>query len=225
VTPLPQLLGGNQIAAPKNRAELEAISERRDELREQLQSLNDRRRELADQVARTGTDDPVVRAGPVARLKALDARIGLMEADIERSDRLITEAMAKGIANDRMPGMPEVHVINPPPAMEAPPSLPGPGFIWTSEVPWQDRLGATLATTLPITLATVVLLGALLYWRVSRSVRNQLNKIQATQTGALLELQRSVDAIAVEVERVSENQRFVTRLVGEKPPAQVPERR
>ena len=36
------------------------------------------------------------------------------------------------------------------------------------------------------------------------------------QTGALIEMQRSLDSIAVEVERVSENQRYVTKLVGEK---------
>jgi hypothetical protein len=76
----------------------------------------------------------------------------------------------------------------------------------------------SLQTSGPIALATVVLLGATMYWWISRSVRNQLTKLVAMQSAKLEELQRSVDTVAVEVERVSENQRFVTKLVGDKQP-------
>ena len=68
-----------------------------------------------------------------------------------------------------------------------------------------------------MTVATVVLLGALLYWRISRSVKNQFSSLLAMQQSRLEEIQRSVDTVAVEIERVSENQRFVTKLVGERP--------
>jgi hypothetical protein len=83
----------------------------------------------------------------------------------------------------------------------------------------------SLGTTVPITLASVLLLGAFLYWRVSRSMKQQFSQLIATQSGRLEELQRSIDTVAVEVERVSENQRFVTKMVGDKASPHAVERR
>jgi hypothetical protein len=216
VTPIPQLLTNvGQDAAPKNKAQLEAMSERRDELNDQLETLNERRSELASQIGRIGSD-PVVRAEPVARLRALDERIRQMEADIERSDKLIAEARGKGVGSEEhAPGGSEgIHI---PPIPDLPGMIYTPGLL---DTPGRINWGPALATTVPITMATVVLLGALMYWRISRSVRNQLAKIMATQSGRLDEIQRSVDTVAVEMERVSENQRFVTKLVGEKAPSE-----
>jgi hypothetical protein len=219
VTPIPQFATSvGQIAAPKNKAELDALSDQRDELREQLESLNERREDLAQQIGRIGSDD-VVRSGPVARLRILDQQIQQLETKIEQSDRLITEAKGKGIGGEHAPG-PQVIRIPEIPTFEFE-HMPG---VTQPPTPWYDRLGP-LATTVPITLASIALLGALMYWRISRSVRNQLSKIMAAQSGRLEELQRSVDTVAVEMERVSENQRFVTKLVGEKAPAPSVDRR
>lgn len=190
---------------PQTRAELEAIVMRRDELRNQLESLNERRPAIAEQVMRSG-GDATVRADPLARLKALDARIARIEADIQQSDDLITGAIARGLAG---------HTADEAFSIPAPPAPPS-GFVFTTGTPWQDRLAESLATTVPIALGSVLLVGVLLYWRISRSLRQQLARLTAAQTGRLEEIQRSLDTVAVEVERVSENQRFVTKLVGEK---------
>lgn len=218
--PVPQFPGQSQtLGAPKTRAELEALIERRDELKGQLESANHRRSILADQVERLGSS-PEVRAEPVARLKATDQRITQLEKDLSISDELIVAAKARGLANEEHEGGP-VHIDVP-----ALPTIPEIHYA-ESAAPrtWQDRAMDSFGTTLPITLASVLLLGTFLYWRVSRAMKHQFSQLIATQSGRLEELQRSIDTVAVEVERVSENQRFVTKLVGDKAPAQVVERR
>lgn len=198
-----------QVKAPATHDELMALTARRDELQAQLRSLGNQRAELAQQIADIGVNAEL-RAEPMARLKLIDADIKRVDASLRAANRMIESAEASGVgSHEETPAPVVVHV----PDVPSPP----PGFEFSfGQPPWQQRLGQTLATTVPITAATVVLLGAVLYWRISRSMRNQLNRILAAQSGRLDELQRSVDTVAVEVERVSENQRFVTKLVGEK---------
>jgi hypothetical protein len=199
-----------QISVPKTPHDLSGLIARRDELNSQLESLNDQRGELAQQVQRLG--DAEVRSGPLARLKAIDARIARVENEIAASDDAIATAKANGVSEDdaitvvrpNVP-VPEINI----------PRVDGFAFLNTHQ-PWRERLIDSLATTAPITVASVVLVGVLLYWRISRGIRNQFAKLIAAQQSRLDELQRSVDTVAVEIERVSENQRFVTKLVGDR---------
>jgi hypothetical protein len=203
-----------QVSAPKNHIEFMALAARRSELQGQLRALGDRRSELATQISHFSSD-AAVNAEPLARLKVIDADIKRVEATLRSANEQIEAAMAKGLGYEQSTPEPPGLIQD----VGAPPP-PTPDFHVSvdTDSPWQNRLGQTLATTVPITAATVILLGAVLYWRLSRSVRNQLNRILGAQSGRLDELQRSIDTVAVEVERVSENQRFVTKLVGEKSP-------
>ena len=182
--------------------------ERRDEIATQLRSLGETRAQLAQQISDIG-GDAALRAAPVARLKDIDADISRLESSLRKANELIESAKARGLANEEYVPSPPALPMNMPP-------IPDYNINVSTDSPWRERIGQTLATTLPITAGTVILLGALLYWRISRSMRNQLNRILASQSGRLEELQRSIDTVAVEVERVSENQRFVTKLVGDK---------
>jgi hypothetical protein len=182
---------------------------RRDELQTQLQSLMDRRPQLASEVAAHYANSPVTEA-PRQMLKALDADIKRVDASLRTANEYIEAAKAGGLGSDADASLLKI-ITNVP----TPPTPPP--FIWQTEQPWQARLGNLASSTLPITLAAVVLVGALLYWRISRGMKNQLTRLMSMQSGRLEELQRSIDTVAVEVERVSENQRFVTKLVGEKP--------
>src|SRR3954462_6500489 len=95
---IPQFPGGNtQVATPKTAEELSRIIERRDELRGQLEAANHQRQMIADQLQSTGSD-PAIRDGLVTRLKAVDARIGKLERDIESSDVAVAQAKANGIS-------------------------------------------------------------------------------------------------------------------------------
>jgi hypothetical protein len=211
----PRRQSGQSISAPQTGVELGRLIERRDELREQLESMNHQRAQLADQVGQLGSE-PGLRAGPEARLKALDARLVQTESEIERSNELIAAARARGIeAEERGPS---IHFIPPIPPIAEMPQMPGfAGFGTEARHPWQDGFRDALNGGLLITLSSLVLLGVFLYWRISRSIRQQLARLAAAQSGRLEEIQRSLDTVAVEVERVSENQRFVTKLVGERP--------
>jgi cell division septum initiation protein DivIVA len=201
------------IPVPKSGQELERLVERRDELKDQLETLNEQRSELAEQIQRIGPSEAAVRANPIARLQALDERIGRLEREQAMADDAIANAKTNGVSTDEAnPGDPGRIVI---------PRIPRFDFgNWSTHeqapVPWRDRALDSLLVTGPVTLASVVLVGAMIYWRLARSMKNQLAKLQASQAGALTELQRSVDTVAVEIERVSENQRFVTKLVGDK---------
>jgi hypothetical protein len=197
-----------QISAPTTRSELKSLIARRDELQTQLQSLMDRRPQLASEVAAHYANSPVTEA-PRQMLKALDADIKRVDASLRTANEYIEAAKATGLGSEEVGSsfkiFTDVGVPTPPPP------------IVFSEPPWQVRLGNLASTTLPITLAGVVLVGALLYWRISRSMKNQLTRIMSMQSGRLEELQRSIDTVAVEVERVSENQRFVTKLAAHEP--------
>jgi chaperonin cofactor prefoldin len=213
VKQFPQV-GRQQIAVPTSGQELARLNERRDEIKDQLETLNDQRAELADQIQRIGPQEAAVRAGPIARLQALDERIVRLEREQAMADDAIANAKSKLPADE---GEAAPRIVIPPPVV--------PNFDfgqWTTErnVPWRERALDSLAVTGPITLASVVLVGVLIYWRLSRTMKSQLARLQASQAGALTELQRSIDTVAVEIERVSENQRFVTKLVGDKQPVE-----
>lgn len=208
---VPQETG--KVSIPTNRQELDGMMLRRQELKNQLGELNDRRSELAAQVSRSGAETVVeIRA----RLKALDARIARIEADVEASDDAIASALAKGVG--RNDGTPVAEMAPLPPLPEIPQVPPPPGF--TIEEPgWKYFLRRSMDGSLPLTLASLVLLGVFMYWRISRSMKNQFAALMAMQSSRLEEIQRSVDTMALEVERVSEGQRFVTKVVGDKLPA------
>lgn len=198
-----------QVSVPKTAEELAALIARRDEQNAQLETLSDQRSDVAHQLERLGSD-PVVRAGPTARLKMLDDRIGEITRDVQSADQAIVAAKARGLATQAQ--TPDIFP-SPPPTPDV------PQVVWAGSeqvAPWRDRMLNSLETSGPIALATVVLLGAVMYWWISRTLRGQMTKLVAMQSAKLEELQRSVDSVAVEVERVSENQRFVTKLVGEK---------
>ncbi len=67
------------------------------------------------------------------------------------------------------------------------------------------------------THAGLVLLGAYLVWRLApgREARARPGEL----SDRLTHLEQSVDAVAIEVERIGEGQRFMTRLLSERAPA------
>jgi hypothetical protein len=214
VTPIPQQKSAKPLPVPKTAAELEGLISQRAELQAQLRMLSDRRAELAQQVRDAGSD-LATRSGPEARLKTLDEQIVRVESQLEVSNEAIAAGKAKGL---------DIHQDVPPPAAPFPvmPELPQLPQIFTEvqEPGWKyfgRRVfgdGAILASI----VVPLILLGVLLYWRISRSLKHQMAHLMAMQAQRLEDIQRSVDTMAVEVERVSEGQRFVTKVVGDKLP-------
>jgi chaperonin cofactor prefoldin len=174
---------------PRTPEELEALANKRSELKHQLESVTDRREELADQLEDA---DPAARPGLEARIQMLDERSARLEREILQADDAIAVAVAGGVG--QAPGEEET--------TEEPVS----GNVVSKEVLANAMLAEALA---------FVLLGVFFYRWVSRRARDRFSRGGAEDSRRLDQLQDSVDAIAVEVERISEGQRYVTKALNE----------
>jgi hypothetical protein len=158
----------------------------RKELGDQLDNLQDTRRNLSERL-----QDPMVtgadRAGLETRITAVDARITSLDKQIADADAAV--ARAAGV-----PGA----VVEPPRYERSGP--PEEVFV----------LGGMFlfVAVLPISLAY-----ARRIWRRSAAA---VASLPQEVMDRLTRLDQAVDAIAVEVERIGEGQRFMTRVLAEK---------
>ena len=177
------------IPTPRTAADLDALRARREELSNQLQSVDSRRSRLINQLK--NTDDPTVTKGLQDRLALLDARQLQLESDIQTIGQQLTSASAGVIAT-------------------------------TSSGPMVAGLGSGQVLALSIVF-TVCVLGPLaigfartLFKRASRPAQPPMVFNEMAQR--LERVEGAVDAIALEIERISEGQRFVTKLLSESQP-------
>ncbi|HEX9084634.1 MAG TPA: hypothetical protein VF836_07830 [Gemmatimonadaceae bacterium] len=178
------------IPMPRTAADIEALKARREELSNQLQSVDSRRSKLINQMKQTS--DATATQGLEARLALLDARQLQLESDIQLTGQQLTSQAAGVIASTA-----------------APPVFAG--------------LGQKEVMTLSV--LSIVLVFFPLAFGAARAAMKRANRpgppaAAFTETAQRLErLEASVDAIAIEIERISEGQRFVTKLLSEGQPA------
>jgi chaperonin cofactor prefoldin len=175
---------------PRTPAEFDALVAKRSELKQQLESVTDRREELADQLDEA---DAAARPGLEARIQQLDDRASRLEQEILQADDAIATAVAAGVGE----GPREE-------STEAPPPLP------ENFIPKDVLANALLAEALAF-----VLIGMIVYRSLLRRARERYSRGAPADSARLDQLQNAVDAIAVEVERISEGQRYVTKALGE----------
>jgi hypothetical protein len=197
------------IRAPQSRQALDALIEQRNEMQGQLRALEDRRFQLADQAARL---DGELARDVQRRVKSLDASIDRLERQIATANEYITAGHA------RFGGHAETAIPVPPVPAEAPapPSTPQlPTFI---EVPADASPSTGVGRAMLLEGAGFLVLFAVLWVWASRRMERRLSGRTGGQAdqGQIAQLQQSVDAIALEVERISENQRWVTKQLHEK---------
>ena len=163
----------------------EALKAQRRELGNQLENLEDRRRDLTQQL-----QEPIVNGanqkGIEQRIVEVDARISSIEKQIAESEALIARQAA-------VPGA----VVQPRPIQRSGP--PEEVFV----------LGGMfiVIVLLPLSIAL-----ARRIWR--RGVAT-ITKLPAELTDRLTRLEQGMDAVAVEVERIGEGQRYMARMMGE----------
>ncbi len=169
---------------------LVALRESREELHDQLDRLQEQRddiaRELRTRSESRNAPEGADRAGLEGRLAAIDGRIATVEAQIAATDLQVAQAAA----------VPGAVVPDPPPE---PDPFPEELFV----------LGGMLIVfgVFPLAVAH-----ARRIWK--------RNAIAATHLpreiwDRFTHLEQSVDAVAVEVERIGEGQRFITRVFSE----------
>ena len=167
-----------------------ALKARRSELSNQLESVDGRRNRLLSQLRSNG--DEVARKGLEDRLALLDKRQLQLESDLAETGRQLS-------------------------------SIPAGQVATTGE---RNVFGSVNSAAEPVLtgLFIIFVLGPLavglskVMWR--KATRSAPSPMLVGDTAQRLErLEQSVDAIAVEIERVSEGQRFVTKLLAEGQPA------
>lgn len=179
------------ISAPRTARDIDALNARRDELSKQLTSVDSRRSKLMSQLRSTG--DATAVKGLQDRLALLDARQLQLESDLAQTGQLLSSASAGLIATS---------------------TSAGPVFAGLSG-------GQTLALSI---VFTIFVLGPLAIGFAKtlfrRSNKPALPPAVFNEAAQRLErVEAAVETIALEIERISEGQRFVTKLLSENQPA------
>ena len=182
---------------PQTPAELRALKTRRSEISSQLENVAARRKSLANQIENART--PAVQDGMVARLKVMDERIVSLESDLAETGRLLQLAPPAAYRGA------ETQVVSSGRG-GASGFAPGGGVNEAVAIP----LGVIfiLAVLMPLSITA-----ARIWWR--RATGALPARQQKADNDRLERLEGAVETIAIEMERVSEGQRFMTRLLTE----------
>lgn len=174
---------------PRTAQELEALKNRREALSDQLNSATNRRNSLAQRVRRAEGAD---RAGLEQRMQFLDRRILQLESDIAVTGQQLTAAPAELLAS----------------------SVPAATFARGRRFDFGGGNGPRVGSL--VFLVLFLSAAAFVWLRIfTRHVNGSAAHRDADTAQRLARLENAVDSIAVEVERVAEGQRFVTRLLSE----------
>ncbi len=164
---------------------LQAVRAQRSELRNQVDRLEDKRNELSGELMNDQT--PVSsRPGIEARIKEIDARISATEQQVTAADLAVAQAAA----------VPGATVEPPRPIRTGPP----------------DEIVAIPIVFTIFVLCPIAIAYARRIWRrgstiiapVPQEVRDRLDRMS-----------EAVESIALEVERIGEGQRFMTKVMSE----------
>lgn len=174
---------------------LQAMQARRRELREQLESLEEKRDELNDQV-RENRNQGLEIAGLEARIKETDLRISAVDQQLAMADAEVARAAA--VPGAAIPDIPHemVHRDGPPEEV----FVLGGFFI--------------VCVMMPIAIAY-----ARRVWKRSAAA---VAAIPSDLADRLRGIEQAIEAMATEVERIGEGQRFMSRLFTERQPAADP---
>ena len=164
---------------------LKGYREQRSELRDQLDRLEDQRSDLMEEMNQS--TDATVKAGLQARVGAIDARILAVDKALADADANVARAAA--VPGAVVPDPPEPRRNGPPEEF----------FVFLMVV--------TVFIGVPIAIAYARRIwkrGVTTVAAFPQEVYERFNRID-----------QAIDSVAVEVERIGENQRYVTKLVSE----------
>jgi len=165
-----------------------ALAQRR-ELRNQLERLEDQRQDLRKELNRDGdgnVSNAADRAGVEARIKEIDGRISAVDQQIAKADAAVAQAAA----------------------------LPG-----ATEQPREERNGPPgeiLAVPIVFTIFVLAPIAVAYARRIWRRGSPAVAPIPTDLTDRLDAMGQAVESIAIEVERIGEGQRFLTRVMSDK---------
>jgi hypothetical protein len=189
--PVPNVVRvGSLPGGTLTRQDVNALRARRSELSDQLESATGRRRQLAEQVRRA---DGVNKTGLESRLAVLDQRILRIESELDEVGQQLASPQAAQIAGT------------------SPPMNFGPQVRFANIDPEPILICFILFVMSPIALSN-----SRLVWKRGSRMGSSAPALATESTQRLERIEQAMDAIAIEVERVSEGQRFVTRILSER---------
>jgi hypothetical protein len=162
---------------------LQAAREQRSELRNQLERLEERRSDLRQELTETPQSETVTRQGLEQRIVGIDQQIVSMEKQLSDADAAV--ARAAGIPGAVVPPQREIRT-----------GPPEEAFVLGGIFMFVVLLPLAIAYARRIWKRTGMIIAP-----VPHEVSDRLTRIE-----------QAVDAIAVEVERVGESQRYMTNL-------------
>lgn len=166
----------------------QAAVNQREELQEQLERLEEKRGELIGELTQSPGGDATVAAGLRSRIAEMDKRIADLDQQLAQTEAVI----------GRVAGVPG--------AIVEPPQV-------TQTGPDEDIVAMGLMLTLALLFPLVVAYSRRIWRRAGATP--VVTSLPAEWTQRMDRLEQSVDSIAIEVERVSEGQRFMTRVITE----------
>lgn len=155
----------------------------RESLSDQLTNVSDRRSEISNELQ--GTADPIARTGLEQRITVLDKRILQLETDLANTGRQLAAAPAALVATTE----------------SDPPVAGGDNF---------DE-GVAAGGFSVLLLSAIFFVFSRRRWK--RGARTSTSQLGTEAVQRLERLEQGMEAIAIEIERVSEGQRFVTKLL------------
>ena len=197
VPPSPPVIAGQAYSTsemtgrPITQADVDALKAKRSELSRQLNSAQGRR----DEAARALNKSPEgpARTGIEQRLEVLDQRIVQLEQDIAANGRQLAAAPGQMVASSESDA--------------------------SRNTNWGGMNSGQITA---ISIVSIIFFWGPLAWAAARMMlkRSTVAKPspQILESAARLErMEHAVDSIAIEIERISEGQRFVTQLMTKRP--------
>jgi len=178
--------------APNTRQEFEALHFKRSEFNDQIGALRRRRNELTEQLhVSEASRRPLLQT----RIEEVDSRILRLEGQLDQ-------------VNDQIAAAP-AHVLTTSTVAQA-----TPGDLFLNRVS-NDLVPIIAILSVFVFAPFAIAISRFLWKRASAPPQRAMLGEQAALQ-RLDQLQQSVDAMAIEVERISEGQRFVAKLMHEK---------
>jgi cell division protein FtsB len=190
----------------QSRSTAEMLTEQRHALQQQVEQLSSRRNLLYAQFR--NMSDGSARRELETRMGEIDGRLSRLDDQIERLNEQITQAMAGASGGERV-------VVDVPRVVSGQITVPPVNFP-RQRGPDMREIGGIMAAE-----AVALVLIGLAFWRLGmRRMRQQFERAIGSQAGQLTQLQQAIDVIGVEVERISEGQRYVAKVLSEGAPAE-----
>lgn len=189
--------GGGTVAIPRTREEYRALETRQREVGSQLTSAANRRKSVAMELEKA--HDPANQNGLQQRLQVLDNRVARLETELDEVGRALASAPYSAL-----PSSARTEVA----------AGGGRGMTEAAQI-----VSVVVPSSLFFVLAIV---GLSMWFKRNRGGPGGAGARTKAEIERLDRLEQAVETIAVEMERVSEGQRFVTRILTEGKAGQAP---